>query len=59
MSKLMTDEAFEVFRMKPHLYSQMLNDLRLTSVKFKDTQQLREQLSKTLSNYIVPDHKNI
>lgn len=57
MSKLMSEEAFEIFKMKPHLYSKMLNDLRTTSVKFKDTQQLREQLSKTLSNYIVPDHK--
>ena len=53
----MSEEAFEAFKMKPHLYSKMLNDLRLTAVKFKDTQQLREQLSKTLSNYVVPDHK--
>lgn len=40
---------------KPHIYAQLLNELRDTALLFKDSQQLRAQLSSTLRKYIVPD----
>lgn len=41
----------------PHLYSQLLNELRDTAVKYQGAQQLRAQLGRTLSKYLQPDHK--
>ena len=38
--------------MKHHLLAKFINDLRDTSIKFKDTQQLRERLRITVSNYM-------
>ncbi|WNO47623.1 hypothetical protein [Escherichia phage ES] len=44
--------------MKPHEYSALVNGLLEVSIKFKDTQQLREQLSRELSRHgIRPSHK--
>lgn len=42
--------------MKPHIYSQLLNELAQTARVYKDTQQLRAQLGKVLSNYVEVDH---
>lgn len=42
----------------PHLYSQLLNDLRDTAVEYQGTQQLRAQLGRTLNKHIKPGHKN-
>ena len=44
--------------MKPHEYSALVNGLLEVSIKFKDTQQLRERLSRELSRHgIRPSNK--
>lgn len=42
--------------MKPHIYSQLLNELTQTARVYKDTQQLRAQLGEVLSKYIEVEH---
>lgn len=44
-------------RIAPHLYSELLNSLYDTALEYKDTQQLRAKLSKTLSKFVAPNHQ--
>lgn len=39
--------------LKPHIYRELVNNLRDTAVKYAGCQQLREQLSKTLQQTLV------
>lgn len=46
-------------KIPPHAFSKLVNELRDVSVKYKDSQQLREQVVSVLtSNEIVPNHKH-
>lgn len=38
----------------PHIYRELVNQLRDTAVKYQGCQQLREQLSATLRTVITP-----
>ena len=40
-----------------HAYRELVNALRDTAVKYAYTQQLREQLSHTLSDYVIPERE--
>lgn len=43
--------------MKPHLYSELVNDLNAVAKSYVDTQQLRAQLARTLEKHgIKPAH---
>lgn len=42
--------------LKPHVYRELVNQLRDTAVKYAGCQQLREQLSRTLQNALVADN---
>lgn len=42
--------------LKPHVYRELLNQLRDTAVKYAGCQQLREQLSRTLQYALVADN---
>lgn len=39
----------------PHKYAKLVNDLLDTVIIYQGTQQLRAQISKTLSNYVQPE----
>lgn len=41
----------------PHVYRELVNDLRDTAVKYQGTQQLREQISRVLQTVIQPAHE--
>lgn len=41
--------------MKPHLYRELVNELRDVAKAYAHTQQLRERISYTLGRYIEPD----
>lgn len=49
----------ETLKLKPHIFAELAGELRDTAVKYKDTQQLRAQLIKTLNKYIKPDHGSL
>lgn len=38
------------YKLLPHVYRELVNSLRDTAVKYQGTQQLREQLSRTLTD---------
>lgn len=42
------------YTLPPHIYRELVNQLRDTAVKYQGCQQLREQLSETLSTVITP-----
>lgn len=42
------------YTLPPHIYRELINQLRDTAVKYQGCQQLREQLSETLSTVITP-----
>lgn len=44
--------------LKPHVYRELVNQLRDTAVKYSGCQQLREQISETLSTFIIPAHSH-
>ncbi|CAI2406702.1 hypothetical protein [Serratia liquefaciens] len=44
------------YKLPPHTYSELVNSLRDTAVKYSGTDQLRERLNTTLSQFIEPDH---
>lgn len=43
-------------KLPPHAYRELVNSLRDTAVKYSGTDQLRERLNTTLSQFIEPDH---
>lgn len=43
-------------RIAPHLYSELVNKLRDIAIEFHGTDQLRDVISRQLSEYIKPDH---
>ncbi|EHU9041941.1 TPA: hypothetical protein ACIX0X_002730 [Escherichia coli] len=48
----------ERFRIKPHVYRELVNRLHDTAIKCAGTQQLRERISRVLGEVITPDrHK--
>ncbi|EKY1962324.1 hypothetical protein RA241_003714 [Cronobacter sakazakii] len=42
--------------LKPHVYRELVNQLRDTAVKYAGCQQLREQISRTLQHALVADN---
>uniref|UniRef100_A0A7M2QNL3 Uncharacterized protein n=1 Tax=feces metagenome TaxID=1861841 RepID=A0A7M2QNL3_9ZZZZ len=44
------------FSLKPHVYRELVNQLRDTAVKYAGCQQLREQISRTLQSALVVDN---
>ncbi|WP_269564558.1 hypothetical protein [Kosakonia radicincitans] len=42
------------YTLPPHIYRELVNQLRDTAVKYQGCQQLRKQLSETLSTVITP-----
>lgn len=44
--------------LKPHIYRELVNNLRDTAVKYAGSQQLREQLSRTLQQTLVGHEVN-
>lgn len=42
----------------PHIYRELVNDLKNTAQKYAGAGSLREALSQTLSRYIKPQHKS-
>ena len=42
------------YTLPPHIYRELVNQLRDTAVKYQGCQQLREQISETLSTVITP-----
>lgn len=40
-------------QVKAHVFRELVNSLRDTAVKYKDTQQLREQLARTLGEVLT------
>ena len=41
--------------MKPHLYRELVNELRDVAKEYAHTQQLRERIAHTLGRYVTPD----
>lgn len=48
----------ETARIRPDLFNKMVAGIMGVVVEFGETQQLREQLVKVLSPYVVPDHSH-
>lgn len=44
----------QLYTLPPHVYRELVNSLRDTAVKYAGCQQLREQISQTLSGVLVP-----
>lgn len=44
------------YTLPPHVYRELVNSLRDTAVKYRDSQQLRAKISRTLSTAIAPAH---
>ena len=44
----------QLYSLPPHVYRELVNSLRDTAVKYAGFQQLREQISETLSSFLVP-----
>jgi hypothetical protein len=44
--------------LKPHIYRELVNNLRDTAVKYAGSQQLREKLSRTLQQTLVGHEEN-
>lgn len=44
----------QLYTLPPHVYRELVNSLRDTALKYAGCQQLREQISKTLSDVLVP-----
>lgn len=40
-------------KVKEHVFRELVNNLRDTAVKYKNTQQLREQLARTLGEVLT------
>lgn len=39
----------------PHLFAQLVNDLRLEAELYTGTQQLRARLARALYRYVIPE----
>ncbi|MGP1102023.1 hypothetical protein ACJ8OA_06260 [Serratia sp. CY68630] len=48
MERLLAQPVSGGYTLPPHVYRELVNSLRDTAVKYQGTQQLREQLSRTL-----------
>lgn len=46
----------EPVKIPPHVFNQLVNQLRDTANTYANAQQLRAQLARTLSGYVQPDH---
>lgn len=44
----------QLYTLPPHVYRELVNSLRDTAVKYAGCQQLREQISETLSSVLIP-----
>lgn len=52
----LSDPKQESINLKPHIYRELVNQLRDTAIKYFGTQQLREQISRTLQLALTPAH---
>jgi hypothetical protein len=52
--QLKVEPVSQRYTLPPHIYRELVNQLRDTAVKYKGCQQLREQISETLSMVITP-----
>ncbi|MGQ5971789.1 hypothetical protein ACUNG0_23005 [Serratia sp. IR-2025] len=48
MERLLAQPVSGGYKLPPHVYRELVSSLRDTAVKYQGTQQLREQLSRTL-----------
>lgn len=49
-----TEQVSQPYALQPHVYRELVNSLRDTAVKYRDSQQLRAQISNTLRSAIAP-----
>ena len=52
-SNNMVEPVTTAYKLPPHVYRELVNSLRDTAVKYQGCQQLREQISETLSQVIT------
>lgn len=55
-AELLAQPVSQGYKLPPHAYRELVNSLRDTAVKYSGTDQLRERLNTTLSQFIEPDH---
>ncbi len=50
MERILAQPVSSGYKLPPHVYRELVNSLRDTAEKYQGTQQLREQLSRTLTD---------
>lgn len=54
--QVIAEPVSQPYTLPPHVYRELVNSLRDTAVKYRDSQQLRAKISRTLSTAIAPAH---
>ncbi|MDM3064360.1 hypothetical protein [Citrobacter sp. CK180] len=49
----------DAYKLPPHVYRELVNQLHSTAMKYSGCQQLREQISRTLGTVLGPAHSHI
>ncbi|MBJ9119747.1 hypothetical protein I5466_02860 [Citrobacter koseri] len=49
----------DAYKLPPHVYRELVNQLHSTAMKYGGCQQLREQISRTLDTVLGPAHSHI
>lgn len=55
----MVEPVSQPYKLPPHVYRELVNQLHSTAMKYGGCQQLREQISRTLGTVLDPAHSHI
>ena len=55
----MVEHVSQPYKLPPHVYRELVNQLHSTVMKYSGCQQLREQISRTLGTVLGPAHSHI
>ncbi|EPS4524547.1 hypothetical protein ACVEU5_000597 [Citrobacter koseri] len=55
----MVEHVSQPYKLPPHVYRELVNQLHSTAMKYSGCQQLREQISRTLGTVLGPAHSHI
>lgn len=55
----MVEHVRQPYKLPPHVYRELVNQLHSTVMKYSGCQQLREQISRTLGTVLGPAHSHI
>lgn len=55
----MVEHVSQPYKLPPHAYRELVNQLHSTAMKYSGCQQLREQISRTLGTVLGPAHSHI